>query len=87
MVNALRIHPDDNVACLLTDLRAGDRIVTSQGPGPSLAGAVRTGHKVALAGIAAGGAVIKYGQPIGTAIADIVPGDHVHVHNLKGATR
>jgi len=41
------------------------------------------GHKLALTDIPAGGDVIKYGFPIGKAIADIKAGEHVHSHNLK----
>ncbi|HEY4461444.1 MAG TPA: altronate dehydratase family protein, partial [Streptosporangiaceae bacterium] len=41
------------------------------------------GHKVALAGIAAGDPVLRYGQIIGFAAADIAAGDHVHVHNVE----
>lgn len=45
--------------------------------------AIPLGHKIALASIPRGEAVLKYGQDIGQAIADIDPGAHVHVHNLK----
>ena len=38
-----------------------------------------------LADIPAGSPVIKYGEPIGTACADIPQGAHVHTHNLKTA--
>ncbi|MDW4497211.1 UxaA family hydrolase [Sulfitobacter sp. D35] len=86
-INALRIHPDDDVACLLRDLDAGTQIVTAQGMGPTLTAAIRMGHKVALNSVPAGAPVRKYGQPIGTATEVIAPGDHVHSHNLKGATR
>jgi (2R)-sulfolactate sulfo-lyase subunit alpha len=41
------------------------------------------GHKVALADIRNGDTVLKYGQDIGKAVADIGKGEHVHVHNLK----
>ncbi len=44
---------------------------------------VPIGHKVALADIKAGDTVVKYGQDIGQAKADIAKGEHVHVHNLK----
>ena len=40
------------------------------------------GHKIARHPIAAGRAVRKFGQIIGTAQTDIVEGDHVHSHNL-----
>jgi (2R)-sulfolactate sulfo-lyase subunit alpha len=41
------------------------------------------GHKVALADLAVGGSVIKYGVNIGKVVAAIRKGEHVHVHNLK----
>jgi len=44
---------------------------------------VPIGHKVALTDIKNGDTVLKYGQDIGKAVADIAKGEHVHVHNLK----
>lgn len=44
---------------------------------------VPVGHKIALTDIKKGDTVIKYGQDIGRAVADIAKGEHVHVHNLK----
>ena len=41
------------------------------------------GHKVALRDIADGADVIKYGETIGRADADIPAGSHLHVHNTK----
>jgi altronate hydrolase len=41
------------------------------------------GHKYALKDIKKGENVIKYGSPIGHAICDIKPFEHVHTHNLK----
>jgi len=44
---------------------------------------VPVGHKIALVEIKKGDTVIKYGEDIGKAVADIAKGEHVHVHNLK----
>ena len=44
---------------------------------------VPIGHKIALADLAVGDTVIKYGQDIGRVVAAIAKGDHVHTHNLK----
>ncbi len=44
---------------------------------------VPAGHKVALSDIRKGGFVIKYGQIIGRATADIKAGEWVHSHNLR----
>ena len=45
--------------------------------------AIPIGHKVALTDIKKGATVIKYGEDVGKAVADIGKGEHVHVHNLK----
>jgi len=50
-------------------------ILTARGIAPA-------GHKIARDPIAAGAAVVKYGQIIGYATADIAAGEHVHSHNL-----
>lgn len=44
---------------------------------------IPVGHKVALRSIAENTDIIKYGAPIGHALADIKAGEHVHTHNLK----
>jgi hypothetical protein len=79
MTNAFRIHPHDNVATLLGD---GEAMVTVVG-GDAIAlnEPVAMGHKVALADIAAGEAVVKFGIPIGHAGSAIRAGDWVHLHN------
>lgn len=41
------------------------------------------GHKIALTDIKNGDTIIKYGQDVGKAVADIQKGDHVHTHNMK----
>ena len=44
---------------------------------------VPIGHKVALADLADGQDVIKYGEVVGRMIAPAARGDHVHTHNMK----
>lgn len=86
MVNVLRIHAADNVAVALADLPPGT-VLEMEEPVPGSALISRDpipfGHKVAIAPIAKGQTVIKYGHPIGVATEDIAPGQHVHVHNLR----
>ena len=41
------------------------------------------GHKYALCDIKSGENIIKYGNPIGHAVADIKKGEHIHTHNMK----
>jgi len=86
MATVLRIHPADNVAMALSDLPAGVPLeLAGSGTALGLATceAIPFGHKVALAPIRCGESVIKYGASIGLATADIAPGQHVHVHNLR----
>lgn len=88
---ALRLHPDDNVACLLRDHEAGEVPVLDTAAfcpsAPALTGAVPMGHKIALVAIPRGAPVVKYGAVIGHATAPIAAGEHVHLHNLEGAMR
>jgi altronate hydrolase len=77
-VHVIRLHPADNVAVAVRRLPAGAAVandVAAREPIPS-------GHKVAVAPIAAGEAVRRYGQVIGAATQPIPAGAHVHVHNL-----
>jgi len=71
----------DNVATALEPLAAGQTI-DANGRQITVREAIASGHKVALAPIGSGENVVKYGNPIGTATADIAAGSHVHVHNL-----
>ena len=41
------------------------------------------GHKVALADLADGQDVTKYGEVVGRMVAPAARGDHVHTHNMK----
>jgi len=82
--NAVRIDPSDNVATLLGDVAAGEGVV-ADGISVTAANAIPRGHKIALAAVAPGDAVIKYGFPIGRATASIAAGDHVHSDNVATA--
>ena len=44
---------------------------------------IASGHKIAIKNISEGEDVIKYGAPIGHATQTILPGEKVHVHNMK----
>jgi len=75
----LTLHPQDNVAVALADISAGE---TDNIAGVKALQAVKQGHKIAVKPIAAGQNVLRYGQTIGQATADIAAGEHVHVQNL-----
>jgi altronate hydrolase len=79
---AIHLRPADNVAVAARTLPVGSEIEFS-GRILTVLGRVGLGHKVAVRPIPAGEAVIKYGQTIGFAGADIPAGAHVHVHNVR----
>ena len=82
---ALAVHPDDDVAVALRDLRAGETIGVRRGGATEEAivrEAIPLGHKLALRALATGAPIRKYGECIGEATAPIAAGAHVHVHNL-----
>ncbi len=78
---ALRLHEADNVAVLKRSLPAGAELANAS-LRVAAAQDIPAGHKIALAGIADGEPVRKYGQIIGFARGRIAPGEHVHMHNL-----
>lgn len=79
---ALVLHPTDNVAVLKHAVQAGDEL--QDGPAPlQLQSDVAPGHKIALHSIPHGAPVIKYGQVIGFARVNVLPGQHVHTHNVE----
>ena len=61
--------------CVVTEDNSELRAIANQD--------VPIGHKIALADLAVGDTVVKYGQDIGRVVATIRRGDHVHTHNLK----
>lgn len=85
--SAIQVHPDDNVICLIRDHDIGEIPAVDGVSAPALRDAVSSGHKVALRAIPEGELVLKYGHPIGRATSAIEPGDHVHLHNLRGLSK
>jgi galactarate dehydratase len=77
----IRMHDRDNVAIVGNDggLPAG----TPLPGGPTLREKVPQAHKVALADLPAGAAVIRYGVVIGRAVRDIAAGSWVHERLLE----
>jgi altronate hydrolase len=73
----IRLARDDSVVIARATLLPG----TPVADGVVAAERIPAGHKVAVKPIAAGEPVIRYGQIIGFALADIAPGRHVHVQN------
>ena len=88
MKRAIMMNSDDTVATALENLEADDtvRIVSASQEVVeeiTVRQAIPFGHKLALKFVAQGEAVSKYGEVIGKASQDIIPGEHVHIHNVK----
>jgi len=82
MTKCFQINPRDNTAVLLDDAAAGDEAKIVGGAGVIfLQQDIEYGHKVALADIPAGEAVVKYGICIGHSTQPIRAGEWVHLHN------
>lgn len=77
--DTVKLNPVDNVVIALRELEVGTQPFGLSVP---LVASIARGHKIAVAPIAAGENVIRYGQIIGPAKTEIAPGEHVHVHNL-----
>jgi len=73
---------EDTVGTAIEDLEAG-RSFEYGGREITVAEDVPFGHKVALEPIEEGETVVKYGESIGAASADIAPGEWVHTHNCE----
>ena len=82
MTDYTRIHPSDNVCVALRDLKAGTEYIIDDKKTVLLSD-IPMGHKFSVNHIGKGDSIIKYGYPIGTATAEILPGEHVHIHNIK----
>jgi galactarate dehydratase len=77
----IRMHERDNVAIVANDGGLPPGAVLPSGL--ALRDRVPQGHKVALADIAAGAPVLRYGIPIGFALNAIAAGSWVHERLLK----
>jgi len=75
----VRLHPDDDVVIARQQLVSGTLLHDED---VRVSGLIPPGHKVAARAIAAGAPVKRYNQIIGFATRSIVPGEHVHLHNL-----
>jgi len=89
MKHGILLHEfEDDVGVAVEDLKKGKKIgvVTLEGKAAgtiTLVSNVPLGHKVAMRNLAKDKPVIKYGRPVGKAVAAIAKGAHVHVHNVK----
>ncbi|MDI6895294.1 MAG: UxaA family hydrolase [Bacillota bacterium] len=92
MQHKFLVHePGDSVGVAVADIKAGEKVtgvfLNDHHSGVEVVAQqdIPLGHKIALVPVARGDRVVKYGVAIGVAERPIVPGEHVHVHNLKSA--
>lgn len=78
MSRLYKIHPDDNVAVALDELKKGEFV-----DGIKILDDIPFAHKVLLTDLKAGDNVIKYANPIGRMVCDAKKGSYIHEHNLK----
>ncbi len=82
MSKVIKIHKNDNVVVALENINEGATI-TVDGKEFIVTAEVPRGHKIAITLIAVDEDIIKYGFPIGHAIAPIEAGGYIHTHNAK----
>lgn len=82
MKTHILIHPADSVVVALQPLGKGTAL-TIGGRTLTLKEDIDKGGKIALFPLRVGDPIVKYGSPIGEAIAPVDVGELVHTHNLK----
>jgi hypothetical protein len=85
--NALKVNSGDNVAIAIRQIKKGEDVVVDNLRLLKAAEDVAPSHKIALLVLKKGDAVIRYGEPIVLARADIKQGEWVHVHNTDPIVR
>jgi altronate dehydratase len=86
MNDLILLHPDDTVAVVTKSVSKGEHLAYSldgQTMAVKVLDDIPVYHKIAVKSAEKGASVLKYGEIIGCATADIRTGDHVHTHNLS----
>ncbi len=76
------VNPRDSVVVALRELEPGTELNVA-GRLVTVRDCIPAGHKLAICEIAAESPVFKFGWSIGVSRCAIVPGQHVHSHNLR----
>ena len=84
---ALKVDDKDNVATIFANgIVDGTKVEIRDKKGQMepvhVIGNVPYGHKIAVRDIRKGEPIMKYGESIGAASADIKKGEYVHIHNM-----
>ena len=83
MRKVLILNENDNIAVCLVDLEIGE-VIGQDGFNLTIQNRIPRGHKIATKNISKDEGIIKYGERMGHATADIKIGEHVHTHNVLG---
>jgi len=83
MARFLILDEKDNVAVAVEPAKAGESAALSNGKTLKVNQEIPFAHKIATKALKKGDKVIKYGEVIGEATAEISPGDHVHIQNIR----
>ena len=84
---ALKVDDKDNVATIFANgITDGTEVEIRDKRGDMepvhVVGDIPYGHKIAVRDIKKGEPIMKYGESIGAASADIQKGEYVHIHNM-----
>jgi altronate dehydratase small subunit len=85
-IDAIVLHPKDNVATALKDLRPGEEAlmgVLDETKRMVVTEDIPYGHKFAIRDIKMGEEILKYGEVIGRATRAILSGAHAHIQNIE----
>jgi altronate dehydratase small subunit len=85
-IDAIVLHASDNVATAVQDLKAGQKASVRLNRELSSIGInedIPYGHKFSVKPIRCGDDILKYGEVIGRATADMAVGYHAHVQNIE----
>ncbi len=90
MINSFIINPKDDVVTVTEPIPKGAAITYLKDDAECTVIAlddIPKYHKAAIRNVMDGAYVIKYGEVIGVATADIKAGNHVHTQNLTDVPR
>jgi altronate hydrolase len=79
-ITTIRLHAEDNLVVAANEIEAGTDVISEN---VCAVDKIPAGHKIASEFIPTGKPLKKYNQIIGFASQDILPGEHIHIHNVK----
>ncbi len=80
---AIMVNREDNVAVVLSEIQPGEQVTVGAGWNVVALQSIPPGHKMAVGVVEPGQSVIKFGAVVGRATRRILPGEHIHFHNIE----